>query len=206
MNGHDSHSKADGDSLRMQRQSPTRVILAGLLAAILLVMIGVSWHLLGNHNERTRKKMPDLTVPSVIPSGSAQTCRGIPDKSVQALLGSYGDDLRYRSVHLQNYTTCTIANSNKNILRIIYGHADGDNFPSDKIATEKNGAKPVVLQSAPQGHGLVNSTDTANAEIVYQCGQGQFISITIRGYVLETPVESNLINMANSISSLACTT
>lgn len=206
MNGHDSHSKADGDSLRMQRQSPTRVILAGLLAAILLVMIGVSWHLLGNHNDHTRKKMPDLTVPSVIPSGSAQTCRDIPDKSVQALLGSYGDDLRYRSVHLQNYTTCTIANSNKNILRIIYGHADGDNFPSDKIATEKNGAKPVVLQSAPQGHGLVNSTDTANAEIVYQCGQGQFISITIRGYVLETPVESNLINMANSISSLACTT
>ena len=190
----------------MQRQSPTRVILAGLLAAILLVMIGVSWHLLGNHNDHTRKKMPDLTVPSVIPSDSAQTCRGIPDKSVQALLGSYGDDLRYRSVHLQNYTTCTIANSNKNILRIIYGHADGDNFPSDKIATEKNGAKPVVLQSAPQGHGLVNSTDTANAEIVYQCGQGQFISITIRGYVLETPVESNLINMANSISSLACTT
>lgn len=206
MNGHDSHSKADGDSLRMQRQSPTRVILAGLLAAILLVMIGVSWHLLGNHNDHTRKKMPDLTVPSVIPSGSAQTCRGIPDKSVQALLGSYGDDLTYDSVHLQNYTTCTIANSNKNILRIIYGHADGDNFPSDKIATEKNGAKPVVLQSAPQGHGLVNSTDTANAEIVYQCGQGQFISITIRGYVLETPVESNLINMANSISSLACTT
>ena len=206
MNGRNSHSKADGDSLRMQRQSPTRVILAGLLAAILLVMIGVSWHLLGNHNDHTRKKMPDLTVPSVIPSGSAQTCRGIPDKSVQALLGSYGDDLRYRSVHLQNYTTCTIANSNKNILRIIYGHADGDNFPSDKIATEKNGAKPVVLQSAPQGHGLVNSTDTANAEIVYQCGQGQFISITIRGYVLETPVESNLINMANSISSLACTT
>ena len=206
MNGHDSHSKADGDSLRMQRQSPTRVILAGLLAAILLVMIGGSWHLLGNHNDHTRKKMPDLTVPSVIPSGSAQTCRGIPDKSVQALLGSYGDDLRYRSVHLQNYTTCTIANSNKNILRIIYGHADGDNFPSDKIATEKNGAKPVVLQSAPEGHGLVNSTDTANAEIVYQCGQEQFISITIRGYVLETPIESNLINMANSISSLACTT
>ena len=206
MNGHDSHSKADGDSLRMQRQSPTRVILAGLLAAILLVMIGVSWHLLGNHNDHTRKKMPDLTVPSVIPSGSAQTCRGIPDRSVQALLGSYGDDLTYDSVHLQNYTTCTIANSNKNILRIIYGHADGDNFPSDKIATEKNGAKPVVLQSAPQGHGLVNSTDSANAELVYQCGQGQFISITIRGYVLETPVESNLINMANSISSLACTT
>lgn len=206
MNGHDSHSKADGDSLRMQRQSPTRVILAGLLAAILLVMIGVSWHLLGNHNERTRKKMPDLTVPSVIPSDSAQTCRGIPDKSVQALLGSYGDDLTYDSVHLQNHTTCTIMNSNENILRIVYGHADGDNFPSDKIATEKNGAKPVVLQSAPQGHGLVNSTDSANAEIVYQCGQGQFISITIRGYVLETPVESNLINMANSISSLACTT
>lgn len=206
MNGHDSHSKADGDSLRMQRQSPTRVILAGLLAAILLVMIGVSWHLLGNHNDHTRKKMPDLTVPSVIPSGSAQTCRGIPDKSVQALLGSYGDDLTYDSVHLQNYTTCTIMNSNENILRIVYGHADGDNFPSDKIATEKNGAKPVVLQSAPQGHGLVNSTDSANAELVYQCGQGQFISITIQGYVLETPIESNLINMANSISSLACTT
>ena len=206
MNGHDSHSKADGDSLRMQRQSPTRVILAGLLAAILLVMIGVSWHLLGNHNERTRKKMPDLTVPSVIPSDSAQTCRGIPDKSVQALLGSYGDDLTYDSVHLQNYTTCTIMNSNENILSIVYGRADGDNIPSDKIATEKNGAKPVVLQSAPEGHGLVNSTDTANAEIVYQCGQEQFISITIRGYVLETPIESNLINMANSISSLACTT
>lgn len=206
MNGHDSHSKADGDSLRMQRQSPTRVILAGLLAAILLVMIGVSWHLLGNHNDHTRKKMPDLTVPSVIPSGSAQTCRGIPDKSVQALLGSYGDDLTYDSVHLQNYTTCTIMNSNENILRIVYGHADSSNVPSDKIATEKNGAKPVVLQSAPQGHGLVNSTDSANAELVYQRGQGQFISITIRGYVLGTPVESNLINMANSISSLACTT
>ena len=152
MNGHDSHSKADGDSLRMQRQSPTRVILATLLTATLLVLIGVSWRLLGNHNERTRKKMPDLTVPSVIPSDSAQTCRGIPDKSVQALLGSYGDDLTYDSVHLQNYTTCTIMNSNENILRIVYGHADGDNFPSDKIATEKNGAKPVVLQSAPEGH------------------------------------------------------
>ena len=150
--------------------------------------------------------MPDLTVPSVIPTDSAQTCSGIPDRSVQALLGSYGDDLKYRSVHLQNYTTCTIANSNKNILRVIYGHTDSDNIPSDKIATEKNGAKPVVLQSAPQGHGLVNSTDSANAELVYQCGQGQFISITIRGYVLGTPVESNLINMANSISSLACTT
>lgn len=206
MNGHDSHSKADGDSLRMQRQSPTRVILATLLTATLLVLIGVSWHLLGNHNERTRKKMPGLTVPSVIPSDSAQTCRGISDKSVQALLGSYGDDLTYDSVHLQNYTTCTIMNSNENILRIVYGHADGDNIPSDKIATEKNGAKPVALQSAPQGHGLVNSTDSASAEIVYQCGQGQFISITIRGYVLETPVESNLIIMANSISSLACTT
>ena len=206
MNGRDSHSKADGDSLHMQRRSPTRVILATLWTAALLVLTGVSWHLLGNHNDHTRKKMPDLTVPSVIPSGSAQTCRGIPDKSVQALLGSYGDDLTYDSVHLQNYTTCTIMNSNENILRIVYGHAHGDNFPSDKIATEKNGAKPVVLQSAPQGHGLVNSTDTANAELVYQCGQGQFISITIRGYVLETPVESNLINMANSISSLACTT
>ena len=206
MNGRDPHSSPDGNTLRTQRQSPARAILALLLTVTLLVLIGVSWRLLGSHDDHTRKKMPDLTVPSVIPSGSAQTCRGIPDKSVQALLGSYGDDLRYRSVHLQNYTTCTIANSNKNILRIIYGHADGDNFPSDKIATEKNGAKPVVLQSAPQGHGLVNSTDTANAEIVYQCGQGQFISITIRGYVLETPVESNLINMANSISSLACTT
>ena len=149
--------------------------------------------------------MPDLTVPSVIPTDSAQTCRGIPDRSVQALLGSYGDDLKYRSVHLQNYTTCTIMNSNENILRIVYGHADSSNVPSDKIATEKNGAKPVVLQSAPQGHGLVNSTDSANAELVYQRGQGQFISITIRGYVLGTPVESNLINMANSISSLACT-
>ena len=70
----------------MQRQSPTRVILATLLTATLLMLIGASWHLLGNHNERTRKKMPDLTVPSVIPSDSAQTCRGIPDKSVQALL------------------------------------------------------------------------------------------------------------------------
>ena len=150
--------------------------------------------------------MPDLTVPSVIPSGSAQTCRGIPDRSVQALLGSYGDDLTYDSVHLQNYTTCTIMNSNENILRIVYGHTDSDNIPSDKIATEKNGAKPVVLQSAPQGSGLVVSTESANAELVYQCGQGQFISITIRGYVLGTPVESNLINMANSISSLACTT
>ena len=100
MNGHDSHSKADGDSLRMQRQSPTRVILATLLTATLLVLIGVSWHLLGNHNERTRKKMPDLTVPSVIPSDSAQTCRGIPDKSVQALLGSYGDDLTLSLIHI----------------------------------------------------------------------------------------------------------
>ena len=149
--------------------------------------------------------MPDLTVPSVIPTDSAQTCRGIPDRSVQALLGSYGDDLTYDSVHLQNYTTCTIMNSNENILRIVYGHADSDNIPSDKIATEKNGAKPVVLQSAPQGSGLVVSTESADAELVYQCGQGQFISITIRGYVLGTPVESNLINMANSISSLACT-
>ena len=50
------------------------------------------------------------------------------------------------------------------------------------------------------------STESADAELVYQCGQGQFISITILGYVLGTPVESNLINMANSISSLACTT
>ena len=206
MNGHNSHPRADGNALRTQRQSPARAILAVLLTVTLMVLIGISWHLLRSHDGHTRKKMPDLTVPSVIPSGSAQTCRGIPDQSVQALLGSYGNDLRYRSVHLQNYTTCTIANSNKNILRIIYGHADGDNIPSDKIATEKNGAKPVVLQSAPQGHGLVNSTDSADAELVYQCGQGQFISITILGYVLETPVESNLINMANSISSLACTT
>ena len=114
--------------------------------------------------------------------------------------------MKYHSVHLQNYTTYTIANSNKNILRVIYGHADNDKIPSDKIATEKNGAKPFVLQSAPQGRGLINSTDSANAELVYQCGQGQFISITIRGYVLGTPVESNLMNMANSISSLACTT
>ena len=206
MNRHDSHSRADSNALHSRRQAFARTILAVLLTVTLLVLVGVSWHLLRSHDSHTRKKMPDLTVPSVIPSDSAQTCRGIPDQSVQALLGSYGNDLRYRSVHLQNYTTCTIANSNKNILRIIYGHADGDNIPSDKIATEKNGAKPVVLQSAPQGHGLVNSTDSANAELVYQCGEGQFISITIRGYVLETPVESNLINMANSISSLACTT
>ena len=206
MNGRDPHSSPDGNTLRTQRQSPTRAILAALLTATLLVLIGISWHLLRSRDDHTRKKMPDLTVPSVIPTDSAQTCSGIPDRSVQALLGSYGDDLKYRSVHLQNYTTCTIANSNKNILRVIYGHTDSDNIPSDKIATEKNGAKPVVLQSAPQGHGLVNSTDSANAELVYQCGQGQFISITIRGYVLGTPVESNLINMANSISSLACTT
>ena len=206
MNGRDPHSSPDGNTLRTQRQSPARAILALLLAVTLLVLIGVSWHLLGSRDDHTRKKMPDLTVPSIIPSGSAQTCSGIPDRSVQALLGSYGDDLTYDSVHLQNYTTCTIMNSNENILRIVYGHADSDNVPSDKIATEKNGAKPVVLQSAPQGHGLVNSTDSANAELVYQRGQGQFISITIRGYVLGTPVESNLINMANSISSLACTT
>ena len=206
MNGRESRSGSSDNTLRTQRQSPARAILAALLTVTLLVLIGVSWHLLGSRDDHTRKKMPDLTVPSVIPSGSAQTCSGIPDRSVQALLGSYGDDLKYRSVHLQNYTTCTIANSNKNILRVIYGHTDSDNIPSDKIAIEKNGAKPVVLQSAPQGHGLVNSTDSANAELVYQCGQGQFISITIRGYVLGTPVESNLINMANSISSLACTT
>lgn len=206
MNGRDPHSSPDGNTLRTQRQSPARAILAALLTVTLLVLIGVSWHLLRSRDDHTRKKMPDLTVPSVIPSGSAQTCRGIPDRSVQALLGSYGDDLKYRSVHLQNYTTCTIMNSNENILRIVYGHADSDNIPSDKIATEKNGAKPVVLQSAPQGSGLVVSTESADAELVYQCGQGQFISITIRGYVLGTPVESNLINMANSISSLACTT
>ena len=206
MNGRDPHSSPDGNTLRTQRQSPARAILALLLAVTLLVLIGVSWHLLGSRDDHTRKKMPDLTVPSIIPSGSAQTCSGIPDRSVQALLGSYGDDLTYDSVHLQNYTTCTIMNSNENILRIVYGHADSDNIPSDKIATEKNGAKPVVLQSAPQGSGLVVSTESADAELVYQCGQGQFISITIRGYVLGTPVESNLINMANSISSLACTT
>ena len=205
MNGRDPHSGSSDNTLRTQRQSPARATLAALLTVTLLVLIGVSWHLLGSHDGHTRKKMPDLTVPSVIPSGSAQTCSGIPDRSVQALLGSYGDDLTYDSVHLQNYTTCTIANSNKNILRIIYGRADGDNFPSDKIATEKNGAKPFVLQSAPQGSGLVVSTESADAELVYQCGQGQFISITILGYVLGTPVESNLINMANSISSLACT-
>ena len=205
MNGRDPHSSPDGNTLRTQRQSPARAILALLLAVTLLVLIGVSWHLLGSRDDHTRKKMPDLTVPSIIPSGSAQTCSGIPDRSVQALLGSYGDDLKYRSVHLQNYTTCTIMNSNENILRIVYGHADSDNIPSDKIATEKNGAKPVVLQSAPQGSGLVVSTESADAELVYQRGQGQFISITIRGYVLGTPVESNLINMANSISSLACT-
>ena len=185
---------------------PARAILALLLTVTLLVLIGVSWRLLGSHDDHTRKKMPDLTVPSVIPSDSAQTCSGIPDRSVQALLGSYGDDLKCHSVHLQNYTTCTIMNSNENILRIVYGHADSDEIPSDKIATEKNGAKPFVLQSAPQGRGLINSTDSANAGLVYQCGQGQFISITIRGYVLGTPVESNLMNMANSISSLACTT
>ena len=205
MNGRDPHSGSSDNTLRTQRQSPARAKLAALLTVTLLVLIGVSWHLLGSHDGHTRKKMPDLTVPSVIPSGSAQTCSGIPDRSVQALLGSDGDDLTYDSVHLQNYTTCTIANSNKNILRIIYGRADGDNFPSDKIATEKNGAKPFVLQSAPQGSGLVVSTESADAELVYQCGQGQFISITILGYVLGTPVESNLINMANSISSLACT-
>ena len=205
MNGRDPHSSPDGNTLRTQRQSPARAILALLLAVTLLVLIGVSWHLLGSRDGHTRKKMPDLTVPSVIPSGSTQTCRGIPDRSVQALLGSYGDDLTYDSVHLQSYTTCTIMNSNENILRIVYGHADSDNIPSDKIATEKNGAKPVVLQSAPQGSGLVVSTESADAELVYQRGQGQFISITIRGYVLGTPVESNLINMANSISSLACT-
>lgn len=206
MNGRDPRSGSSGNTLHAQGQSPARAILAALLTVTLLVLIGVSWHLLGSRDDHTRKKMPDLTVPSVIPSGSAQTCRGIPDRSVQALLGSYGDDLTYDSVHLQNYTTCTIMNSNENILRVIYGHADGDNIPSDKIATEKNGAKPVVLQSAPQGSGLVVSTESADAELVYQCGQGQFISITIRGYVLGTPVESNLINMANSISSLACTT
>lgn len=206
MNGCDPHSGSSDNTLRTQRQSPARAILAVLLAVTLLVLIGVSWHLLRSRDDHTRKKMPDLTVPSVIPSGSAQTCSGIPDRSVQALLGSYGDDLTYDSVHLQNYTTCTIMNSNENILRIVYGHTDSDNIPSDKIATEKNGAKPVVLQSAPQGSGLVVSTESANAELVYQCGQGQFISITIRGYVLGTPVESNLINMANSISSLACTT
>ena len=205
MNGRDPRSGSSGNTLRTQRQSPARAILAVLLAVTLLVLIGVSWHLLRSRDDHTRKKMPDLTVPSVIPSDSAQTCSGIPDRSVQALLGSYGDDLKYRSVHLQSYTTCTIMNSNENILRIVYGHADSDNIPSDKIATEKNGAKPVVLQSAPQGHGLVNSTDSVNAELVYRCGQGQFISITILGYVLGTPVESNLINMANSISSLACT-
>ena len=206
MNGCDPHSGSSDNTLRTQRQSPARAILAVLLAVTLLVLIGVSWHLLRSRDDHTRKKMPDLTVPSVIPSGSAQTCSGIPDRSVQALLGSYGDDLTYDSVHLQNYTTCTIMNSNEYILRIVYGHTDSDNIPSDKIATEKNGAKPVVLQSAPQGSGLVVSTESANAELVYQCGQGQFISITIRGYVLGTPVESNLINMANSISSLACTT
>ena len=205
MNGCDPHSGSSDNTLRTQRQSPARAILAVLLAVTLLVLIGVSWHLLRSRDDHTRKKMPDLTVPSVIPSGSTQTCSGIPDRSVQALLGSYGDDLTYDSVHLQNYTTCTIMNSNENILRIVYGHTDSDNIPSDKIATEKNGAKPVVLQSAPQGSGLVVSTESANAELVYQCGQGQFISITIRGYVLGTPVESNLINMANSISSLACT-
>ena len=206
MNGHDPRSGTGDNSLDVRRQSPARAILALLLTVTLLVLIGVSWRLLGSHDDHTRKKMPDLTVPSIIPSDSAQTCSGIPDRSVQALLGSYGDDLTYGSVHLQNYTTCTIMNSNENILRIVYGHADNDKIPSDKIATEKNGAKPFVLQSAPQGRGLINSTDSANAELVYQCGQGQFISITILGYVLGTPVESNLMNMANSISSLACTT
>ena len=206
MNGHDPRSGTGDNALHVRRQSPARAILALLLTVTLLVLIGVSWRLLGSHDDHTRKKIPDLTVPSIIPSDSAQTCSGIPDRSVQALLGSYGDDLKYHSVHLQNYTTYTIANSNKNILRVIYGHADNDKIPSDKIATEKNGAKPFVLQSAPQGRGLINSTDSANAELVYQCGQGQFISITIRGYVLGTPVESNLMNMANSISSLACTT
>ena len=206
MNGHDPRSGTGDNALHVRRQSPARAILALLLTVTLLVLIGVSWRLLGSHDDHTRKKMPDLTVPSVIPSDSAQTCSGIPDRSVQALLGSYGDDLKYHSVHLQNYTTCTIMNSNENILRIVYCHADSDKIPSDKIATEKNGAKPFVLQSAPQGRGLTNSTDSANAELVYQCGQGQFISITIRGYVLGTPVESNLMNMANSMSSLACTT
>lgn len=206
MNGHDPRSGTGDNALHVRRQSPARAILALLLTVTLLVLIGVSWRLLGSHDDHTRKKMPDLTVPSIIPSDSAQTCSGIPDRSVQALLGSYGDDLKCHSVHLQNYTTCTIMNSNENILRIVYGHADSDEIPSDKIATEKNGAKPFVLQSAPQGSGLVVSTDSADAGLVYQCGQGQFISITIRGYVLGTPVESNLMNMANSISSLACTT
>ena len=206
MNGPTPRSDTGGNAPRARNPLPVQAVIATLLTITLFILIGVSWRMVGKQDDHTRKKMPDLTVPSVIPSDSTQTCSGIPDRSAQALLGSYGDDLTYDSVHLQNYTTCTIMNSNENILRIVYGHADSDNIPSDKIATEKNGTKPVVLQSAPQGSGLVVSTESADAELVYQCGQGQFISITIRGYVLGTPVESNLINMANSISSLACAT
>ena len=50
MNRHDFHSRADSNALHSRRQAFARTILAVILTVTLLVLVGVSWHLLRSHD------------------------------------------------------------------------------------------------------------------------------------------------------------
>ena len=75
----------DGNALRTQRQLPACAILAVLLTVTLLVLVGVSWHLLRSHDDHTRKKMPDLTVLDKWRGGKGEEVESHLDREVDGI-------------------------------------------------------------------------------------------------------------------------
>lgn len=48
-------------------------------------------------------------------------------------------------------------------------------------------------------------THRRDAEIVYECDGERFVAVSVYGYVRNSPVDENLVNLATTLLPTACT-
>lgn len=199
------------EDLLKARAQPSRRCVQGRVWTVLVaaIILGVCGALTWRAMHPPERDVPPLTIPTTIPSDSPQTCPHIADTSAQALLGYYAEDLTFRSSTYGSdesmYHTCTVTNPLGNTLIIEYGSMKNKDPWALAVAIPRHEtANPVELDEVFPGYGYVVS-NRVYAEIVYECDGERFVSVSVRGYVQNSPVEENLINFVAALLPTACT-
>lgn len=174
------------------------IIIAALTTAGILI-----WPRIAN-----TRQLPPLTVPSVAPSDSAQSCPGIPDTSAQALLGYYAKDLKFKYHGIGGKShSCTVSTPEDGRLYVEYGTPDSVYEDPNSLTNDASETAESFHVNSPisgEGYVFVNE-QTARAQISYRCGDSGVIIVKTYSYILGTPIKQNLINFVGSISPSVCT-
>lgn len=153
------------------------------------------------------RELPPLTVPSIAPSNSEQSCPGVPDTSAQALLGYYVKDLEFKHREKKKSHSCIVSTPDDKRLYIKYGSPDNIYDDPNSLASKNSDtAEAFHLDSSIPGEGYVFVNEqTAGAQISYRCGDSGIIKVESYSFIIGTPIKQNLINFVNSILPSVCT-